>query len=198
MFVVAHLQRSQLTQPSQMLSDERLVNVERFVSESLNEDASLHKVCPLQTLTKASQRLFVSDRNWRDQRSGVCCEGDHIVICERSRIQVIQANCNPLLDVARETYKENVGDIQTLHGNLTEKHDLPIQLVYQESGFLFSVRKGDLVEGKLPWGFTNLSMQKGRWLFTSMELVSDVAYNINRYTWPAITEKKKCQDEGCP
>ena len=33
-----------LTQPSQMLSDERLENVERLVSESLNEDASLQKV----------------------------------------------------------------------------------------------------------------------------------------------------------
>jgi DNA mismatch repair protein MSH4 len=182
-----------------MLSDERLENVERFVSESLNEDASLHKVCSPQTLTKASQRLFVSDRNWRNQRSGVRCEGDHIVLCEWSRIQAIQANCNPLLDVARETYKENVGDIKALHGNLSEKHDLPIQLVCQESGFLFSIRKGDLIEGKLPWGFTNLSMQRGRWLFTSMELVSnDLACNIIKYTWPAIAEKTKCQDERCP
>jgi hypothetical protein len=65
-----------------MLSDERLEIVERFVSESLNEGASLHKVCFPQTLTKASQRLFVSDRNWRDQRSGVRCEGDHIFLCE--------------------------------------------------------------------------------------------------------------------
>jgi hypothetical protein len=38
-----------------MLSDVRLENVERLVSESLNEDASLQRVCPLQTLTKASQ-----------------------------------------------------------------------------------------------------------------------------------------------
>ena len=54
------LQRSQLTEPSQMLSDERLEKVERFVSESLNEDASLQKVCPHQALImiKASQRLF--------------------------------------------------------------------------------------------------------------------------------------------
>ena len=66
-----------------------------------------------------------------------------------------------------------------MHSNLTEKHDLPIQLLYQESGFLFSLRKGDLVEGKLPLGFTNLSLRRGRWLFTSMELVSDdVASNI--------------------
>ena len=98
---------------------------------------------------------------------------------ERIQSQAFQANCNPLLDVARETYKENVGDIHALHSGLTEKHNLPIQLVYQESGFLFSIRKGDLIEGKLPWGFTNLSMRRGRWMFTSMELVSDhVASNI--------------------
>lgn len=84
-----------------------------------------------------------------------------------------QANCNPLLDVARETYKENIGDIYALHDSLAEKHGMPMQLVYQESGFLFSIRKGDLAEGKLPWGFTNLSMQRGRWLFTSMELVNN-------------------------
>jgi len=87
-----------------------------------------------------------------------------------ARVYAVKANCNPLLDVARETYKENVGDIHALHSSLTEKHDLPIQLVYQESGFLFSIRKGDLVEGKLPWCFTNLSTRRGRWLFTSMEL----------------------------
>jgi len=47
-----------------------------------------------------------------------------------------------------------------------------MQLVYQESGFLFAIRKGDLGEGKLPWGFINPSMQKGRCLFTNMELAS--------------------------
>lgn len=56
---------------------------------------------------------------------------------------------------------------------------MPMQLVYQESGFLFSIRRGDLAEGKLPWGFTNLSMQRGRWLFTSMELVSNSSTLIN-------------------
>jgi DNA mismatch repair protein MSH4 len=66
-----------------------------------------------------------------------------------------------------------VGDIYALHSSLTEKHGLPLQLVYQESGFLFAIRKGDLAEGKLPWGFTNLKPQRGKWLFTSMELVSN-------------------------
>ena len=159
-----------------MLSDERLEKVERFVSESLNEDASLQKVCSWIFLTsiKASQPHLVLDRNWRYQCPGIRREGDgHTSPSARSEIHAIQANCNPLLDVARETYKENVGDIHTLHSTLTEKHGLPMQLVYQESGFLFAIKKGDLPEERLPWGFTNLSMQRGRWLFTSMELVSN-------------------------
>ncbi|KAH9982044.1 muts domain V-domain-containing protein [Lactifluus volemus] len=120
-----------------MLSDERLAKVERFVSESLNEDASL-------------------------QKTGLAAIN--------ARVYAVKANCNPLLDVARETFKENVGDIQALHRSLNEKHDIDIQLVYHESGFHFAVKKGDLVEGRLPWGFINPSMQRGKWSFTTMEL----------------------------
>jgi DNA mismatch repair protein MSH4 len=76
-----------------------------------------------------------------------------------------------LLDVARETYKENVGDIHQLHRALSEKHNLPLMLVYQEGGFVFALKKDDL-GGELPRGFINPIAQKGRWVFTSMELVS--------------------------
>ncbi|KAI9437019.1 muts domain V-domain-containing protein [Lactarius indigo] len=120
-----------------MLSDERLAEIERLVSESLNEGASL-------------------------QKTGIAAVN--------ARVYAVKANCNPLLDVARETYKENVGDIHALHASVQEKDDLPIQLVYQESGFLFSVKKVDFDERKLPRGFINTSMQKGKWLFTTMEL----------------------------
>lgn len=86
----------------------------------------------------------------------------------------MQANCNRLLDVARETYKENVGDIYNLNRTLSEKHDLPLALVYQESaGFVFALKKIDLEgAGELPRGFINVTMQKGRWLFSCLELVS--------------------------
>jgi DNA mismatch repair protein MSH4 len=86
----------------------------------------------------------------------------------------VRANFNRLLDVARETYKENVGDIFTLNRTLCDKHQLPIQLVYQEgaSGFVFALKKGDLEEGAgLPAGFTNVTSQKGRFIFSSLELV---------------------------
>ncbi|KAI0307402.1 muts domain V-domain-containing protein [Multifurca ochricompacta] len=120
-----------------MLSDERLAKVERFVSESLNEGASF-------------------------QKTGIGAIN--------ARVYAVKANRNPLLDVARETYKENVGDIHALHRSLSEKHELPMQLAYQESGFLLAIKKRDLVDEKLPWGFINQSMQKGKWLFTTMEL----------------------------
>jgi DNA mismatch repair protein MSH4 len=87
------------------------------------------------------------------------------------------------LDVARETYKENVGDIYQLSSALGEEHSLPLGLIYQEKGFVFALKKDEL-EGELPKGFINVSAQKGRWLFSSMDLVrsggeGDV-YSANR------------------
>ena len=83
---------------------------------------------------------------------------------------VFQANRNRLLDVARETYKENIGDIYHLNRMLSEEHNLPFMMVYQDTGFVFALRKTDL-EGELPEGFVNVVLKKGRWIFSSMELV---------------------------
>jgi DNA mismatch repair protein MSH4 len=91
----------------------------------------------------------------------------------------LQANCNRLLDVARETYKENVGDIYNLNRTLSETHNLPLSPVYQENGgFVFTLKKSELEDagGELPRGFVNVTMQKGRWLFSSLDLVSLFCY----------------------
>ncbi|OJA13483.1 hypothetical protein AZE42_04411 [Rhizopogon vesiculosus] len=86
-----------------------------------------------------------------------------------ARVYAVKANRNRLLDVARETYKENVGDIYQLSIALGEEHSLPLTLVYQEKGFVFAIKKDEL-EGELPMGFINVSVQRGRWLFSSMDL----------------------------
>ncbi|KJA21853.1 hypothetical protein HYPSUDRAFT_87688 [Hypholoma sublateritium FD-334 SS-4] len=86
-----------------------------------------------------------------------------------ARVYAVRANCNRLLDVARETYKENVGDIFQLNRTLSQECGLPLTLVYQETGFVFVLKKNDL-EGELPAGFVNVAMKKGRWMFSSMEL----------------------------
>ena len=56
---------------------------------------------------------------------------------------------------------------------VSEEHSLPLALVYQESGFVFALKKADL-DGELPKGFLNVTSNKGRWMFTSMELVGRI------------------------
>ncbi|KAJ7938393.1 muts domain V-domain-containing protein [Mycena leptocephala] len=86
-----------------------------------------------------------------------------------ARVYAVKANCNRLLDVARETYKENVGDIFALNRTLSDTHGLPLSLMYQETGFVFTLRKNEL-DGELPRGFINATLKKGKWTFTSMDL----------------------------
>ncbi|KAF4623673.1 hypothetical protein D9613_001515 [Agrocybe pediades] len=119
-----------------MLSDQRIDDIERLISKFLNEDA---------TPTKGGLAAL------------------------NARVYAVKANCNRLLDVARETYKENIGDIYQLNRSLSEEHSLPLTLVYQETGFMFALKKNEL-DGELPRGFVNVSMKKGRWMFSSMEL----------------------------
>jgi len=37
-------------------------------------------------------------------------------------------------------------------------------------GFVFALKKND-IDGELPKGFVNTELKKGRWIFSSMELV---------------------------
>ncbi len=77
-----------------------------------------------------------------------------------------------MLDVARETYKENVGDILDLARSLSEEHNMPFTPVFIESagGFWLTIRKDD-VEGELPRGCINVTSKGVKYRFTTMELV---------------------------
>lgn len=89
----------------------------------------------------------------------------------------LQVNFNCLLDVARETYKENVADIFQLNRLLCDGHGLPFQLVYQEHGFVFSLKKMDLENNgtaELPKGFINVTTKKGKWFFETIDLVRSI------------------------
>lgn len=109
----------------------------------------------------------------------------------------MKANCNRLLDVARETYKENVADIYQLNRVLSEKHGLPLTLVYQNTGFVFALKKTEL-EGKLPEGFVNVELKKGRWIFSSMELVCITSPGtFSPWRLLFTSEKVECPNAGC-
>lgn len=89
-----------------------------------------------------------------------------------TRVYAVKANYNRLLDVARETYRENIEDIYKLNTSMAEEHSLPLTLVYKETGcgFWFTVRR-DEVTGQLPKDFLNVTATGAKMVFTSLELV---------------------------
>ncbi|KAG8977624.1 MutS protein msh4 [Tulasnella sp. 425] len=88
-----------------------------------------------------------------------------------SRVFAVRANYDRLLDVARETYKENVGDILDLCKSLASDHELPFTPTFIESagGFWLTIRK-DEVQGELPRGCINVTSKGVKWKFTTLEL----------------------------
>ncbi|KAL5534740.1 hypothetical protein ACEPAG_1204 [Sanghuangporus baumii] len=90
-----------------------------------------------------------------------------------ARAYALRANQNCLLDVARETYKENVADIFDLNRSLSSEHGLPLQLVHQEHGFIFTLRKRDFDAAgtpTLPKQFINMAAKQGKWFFETIDL----------------------------
>ncbi|EGN92714.1 hypothetical protein SERLA73DRAFT_172695 [Serpula lacrymans var. lacrymans S7.3] len=117
----------------------------------------------------SDERLSVIDKLIRDNLNDEASPVKGGLTAVNARVYAIKANRNHLLDVARETYKENVGDIYQLNTSLSEEYGLPLTLVYQESGFVFALKKDEL-EGELPQEFINVSERKGRKLFSIMRL----------------------------
>ena len=95
-----------------------------------------------------------------------------------------------MLDVARETYKENIADIFVLNRDLSRQHELPLTLVYQDTGFVFHLKKTDL-EGELPRGFVDVVARRGKWVFSSMELVSISRRSSAAGVHDTILQKKR-------
>ncbi|CAL1697007.1 unnamed protein product [Somion occarium] len=87
-----------------------------------------------------------------------------------SRVYAVKANCNRLLDVARETYKESISDIFNLNSELSKKHELLLTLVHQDTGFIFQLKKSELEGNELPRGFINVVAKKGKYTFSSLDL----------------------------
>jgi len=145
-----------------MVSDERLALIEQAVNANLNEETGPTKVYP----------SFPSFSYMRPETNPLPQGGIGAI---NARVYAVKANQNRLLDVARETYKENVGDIYQLNRTLSQTHDLPLSLVYQDTGFVFSLKK-DALEGELPEGFINVTAKKGKYMFSSMDLVSFKTY----------------------
>lgn len=152
---------------SQILSLRTAIRSLPFLQSALNGCKSqllliIHGILSDERLTKIEE-LIVENLN---DDAGTVKGGIGAI---NARVYAVKANRNRLLDVARETFKENVADIYQLNDALSERHSLPLTLVYQESGFVFALKKDEL-EDELPKGFINVSAQRARWLFSSIDL----------------------------
>ena len=65
-----------------------------------------------------------------------------------------------------------MGDIYELCRELSNEHDLPLQLCYSDAArHFFTLKKAD-VDGQLPKGFINVTTKGDKWCFSTVELVS--------------------------
>ncbi|KAH7103198.1 muts domain V-domain-containing protein [Auriculariales sp. MPI-PUGE-AT-0066] len=113
------------------------------------------------------------------------------ILALNMRVYAVKANCNTLLDVARETFKENVADIFALSRSVSDDHNMPVNAVYHDNGgFWFSVKKRDLDDGELPRGLIHASSRGQNILFSSLEL-----QKLNQKVKDSLTETLVLSDK---
>lgn len=120
------------------------------------------------------------------------------IVAVNNKVYAVRANFNRMLDVARETYKENIGDIHDLCTSLSTEHGLPLSLTYIEKGggFWLTIAKDDLEE-QLPRGFLNVTTKGAKYIFTTLELVRTIRRLWICRTQLCRVEKAQCANERC-
>src|SRR6266550_388453 len=95
-----------------------------------------------------------------------------------------------------------MSDIFQLNCRLSDEYNLPFSLFYQDTGFMFTLKKSDLESAgrELPRGFINVITKKGKFLFSSMELVSPnlsrlIAFDFRREQKKLNARMKDALDE---
>ncbi|CAO1628769.1 unnamed protein product [Parajaminaea phylloscopi] len=87
---------------------------------------------------------------------------------QNMRVYAVKAGANPLLDVARATYNENVEDIIKLCQDTATRYELPVTLRYAEpTGFTFELKMDQVTQLRgasieLPGEFVNVVRSKNR------------------------------------
>ncbi|CAD6890522.1 unnamed protein product [Tilletia caries] len=75
-----------------------------------------------------------------DMLDGKVKLGKSGLAARNTRLYAVKSNRSALLDVARETYKENIKDIYDLSAELSETHQLPVTLKYAATGFILEIK----------------------------------------------------------
>ncbi|KAL7421890.1 MutS protein msh4 [Cryptotrichosporon argae] len=90
-------------------------------------------------------------------------------IAMQAKLYAVKANCNVMLDVARNTYTENSADVAQ------QEMDVPIVTEWCDNGYRFSVSADDMTGAPIPSDWRNIERGKKQIRFTTLELAR---YNI--------------------
>ncbi|KIR80910.1 DNA mismatch repair protein MSH4 [Cryptococcus gattii E566] len=126
------------------LSDKQLDNVFCIVSNCLSRDATSLR------------------KNRKHQNARI------------ARLFAVKAGFAPLLDVARQSYQENLQDIYDLESEVNRKYGLNCQIENVGGTFQFSIPSGQ-PEGLLPSEFIGIEKAKNKIRFSSQELLKRCA-----------------------
>ncbi|GAA5988834.1 hypothetical protein JCM5350_000392 [Sporobolomyces pararoseus] len=147
-----------------VFNDPRLDGMRQTVEESVNKDLWSVKE-PL-----GQKKGKVGTGADKDHTGG---GGETRKLTKASRLFAIKSEKKKFLDVARETYRENVNDVNEFRDGLKSELDLDISLVNTDKGeFLLECSKEDWAEkGREVYSlFTNITMKGKTVRFSSLEL----------------------------
>ncbi|RGB41068.1 muts protein 4, partial [Rhizophagus diaphanus] len=88
------------------------------------------------------------------------------------RCYAVRAGFNGLLDVARQTYKETVDDLNEMIDQYCEQYQIPIKTQFSSTaGFYLSINIEQLEDKQLPLIFINVKKKRKTLTFTTLEVM---------------------------
>ncbi|PWN98876.1 hypothetical protein FA09DRAFT_296615 [Tilletiopsis washingtonensis] len=179
---------NQLLAPEPRVGAGEPSRTENKIGQLLSLDSTLKSLGPVRAALSGARsgllraiRAFISGNSQLDEIMDLCADsinpdlflsgGSKSLSSRNARLYAIKAAHSPLLDVARETYKENMGDIHDLARRYSESYKLDVSLKSAATGFSLSGAES-IAQRDLPSEFTNvLPTKNGKSLtFSSLPL----------------------------
>ncbi|KAL7268484.1 MutS protein msh4 [Rhizina undulata] len=110
------------------------------------------------------------------------------------RCYAVKSGVNGLLDVARQTYKEATEDVHSLVQELSQEHDLPLELKFETGrGYYMRLPASEIEDRALPDVFVNVVGRKRILELTTLELVKRNAKIADSLTEVLLMSDKTVQ-----
>ncbi|GJJ09382.1 hypothetical protein Clacol_003604 [Clathrus columnatus] len=85
-------------------------------------------------------------------------------------VYAVKASINRLLDVARETFRENIGDVYQLCQDISEKYEIQVQINHHATGNYFFLLKRGTLPNAPPKEFIHVTTKGNKISFSTLEL----------------------------